>query len=199
MKTCAIVGNSSCLLDKSYGSFIDSHDEVIRFNMARTRGFKKYVGTKTTIRFCNQHIVMSNFSDDYLKEQLKVFPEWDNKEILTWEKQKLFFKYSKELKGTELESQLFSKNNEIYYISDLEIIKLKRKLNVEPTMGLVGLDYALTFFSTINCFGFDFYKNQNRSFHYFEKTIPYKSCHDHKEEKKFFKDAEESGKIKIYR
>jgi hypothetical protein len=199
MTTCAIVGNSSCLLDKNYGSFIDTHDEVIRFNMAKTAGFEKDVGFKTTLRFCNQHPFMCRLSESHYREHVEFFPDWNNEEILTWENQKLYLKHSTILKGTDLESQLISKNNSLYYISDLEIIKLKNIVNSEPTMGLVGLSYALSNFKTINCFGFDFYDSPNKSFHYFEKTIPYTSCHNQNDEKRLFEDLEKSEKIRIYR
>ena len=48
--TCAIVFSSGNLLNEEYGEFIDSFDEVMRFNLAPTKGFEKYVGSKTTMR-----------------------------------------------------------------------------------------------------------------------------------------------------
>jgi len=47
--TCAIVLNSGVYaLGYEYGSYINQHDIVIRFNMAPTEGYEKYVGTRTT-------------------------------------------------------------------------------------------------------------------------------------------------------
>ena len=46
----AIVGSSGILLDKEYGKDIDSHDIIMRFNMARVKGFEKHVGSKTDFR-----------------------------------------------------------------------------------------------------------------------------------------------------
>jgi len=51
----AIVGSSSRLLKKKYGKQIDKFDIVIRFNRAPTKKFEKHVGSKTTLRFLNQH------------------------------------------------------------------------------------------------------------------------------------------------
>ena len=55
-KNIALVGNSSSLLDEEYGSFIDSHVQVARFNNAITEGFEKHVGSKTDLRISNPHV-----------------------------------------------------------------------------------------------------------------------------------------------
>ena len=46
-KSCALVGSSSMLLNRSYESGIDSRDLVIRINDAPIRGYEKYVGNRT--------------------------------------------------------------------------------------------------------------------------------------------------------
>lgn len=56
-KTCAVVGNSGVLLQRNYSKLIDDHDMVMRINNARTSGFEKFVGRKTTISFMNSHIL----------------------------------------------------------------------------------------------------------------------------------------------
>ena len=48
--------SSSNLKDKEEGDFIDSFDEVVRFNRAPTKGWEKYVGSKTTVRVANNHV-----------------------------------------------------------------------------------------------------------------------------------------------
>jgi hypothetical protein len=55
-RNCAVVGNSGILLQQSYGSAIDAHEMVMRLNNARTVGFEKFVGSKTTISFLNSNI-----------------------------------------------------------------------------------------------------------------------------------------------
>lgn len=55
-KTCAVVGNSGILLSQNFGSFIDSHDIVIRLNNAKLTGFEKFVGSKTTLSFVNSNV-----------------------------------------------------------------------------------------------------------------------------------------------
>ena len=50
---CAIVGNGGSLLSANHGEAINDHDIVVRFNQAPTKGFVKFVGSKTTFRILN--------------------------------------------------------------------------------------------------------------------------------------------------
>ena len=45
----AVVGNSSSVLRKKYGKEIDSHTDVVRFNLAPVGKFIEHVGKKSTI------------------------------------------------------------------------------------------------------------------------------------------------------
>ncbi|KAI3743271.1 hypothetical protein L1987_60977 [Smallanthus sonchifolius] len=56
-KTCAVVGNSGILLKTNLGDAIDNHEFVIRLNNARTRGFERNVGSKTSLSFVNSNIL----------------------------------------------------------------------------------------------------------------------------------------------
>uniref|UniRef100_A0A0C9RTX6 TSA: Wollemia nobilis Ref_Wollemi_Transcript_13298_2261 transcribed RNA sequence n=1 Tax=Wollemia nobilis TaxID=56998 RepID=A0A0C9RTX6_9CONI len=58
-RSCAVVGNSGILLRKAQGALIDSHEMVIRLNNARTAGFERSVGAKTTLAFVNSNILHS--------------------------------------------------------------------------------------------------------------------------------------------
>ena len=55
-KVC-VVGSSGSLLDASLGSLIDSYDDVVRFNRAPTDGYEDIVGSKTTLRVVNSHVI----------------------------------------------------------------------------------------------------------------------------------------------
>ncbi|KAF8396422.1 hypothetical protein HHK36_018041 [Tetracentron sinense] len=55
--SCAVVGNSGILLKTEYGEVIDGHEVVIRLNNARTEGFERNVGSKTSISFVNSNIL----------------------------------------------------------------------------------------------------------------------------------------------
>ncbi|XP_015872656.2 beta-1,6-galactosyltransferase GALT29A isoform X2 [Ziziphus jujuba] len=55
--SCAVVGNSGILLKNDYGDLIDNHQVVIRLNNAKTEGYERKVGSKTSISFVNSNIL----------------------------------------------------------------------------------------------------------------------------------------------
>lgn len=55
--SCAVVGNSGILMRKEHGDLIDGHDLVIRLNNARTLGYQRNVGSKTSLAFVNSNIL----------------------------------------------------------------------------------------------------------------------------------------------
>lgn len=57
-KRWILVGGRACsgsLLAAPFGSAIDEHDAVFRFNDGPTEGFETYVGNKTTFRVINNN------------------------------------------------------------------------------------------------------------------------------------------------
>lgn len=55
--SCAVVGNSGILLNNDHGDVIDGNEVVIRLNNARIEGYKRHVGSKTSISFINSNIL----------------------------------------------------------------------------------------------------------------------------------------------
>ena len=55
--TCAVVSSAGSLKGSGLGSFIDTHDIVLRFNNAPTDNHTKDVGKKTSIRIVNSQVV----------------------------------------------------------------------------------------------------------------------------------------------
>nr|XP_023671133.1 alpha-2,8-sialyltransferase 8B-like [Paramormyrops kingsleyae] len=60
---CAIVGNSGILLNSSCGKEIDSHDFVIRCNLAPVQEFELDVGLRTGLVTMNPSVVQRAFQD----------------------------------------------------------------------------------------------------------------------------------------
>lgn len=62
-RRCAIVGNSGILLNSSCGSQIDSHDFVIRCNLAPVEDYRRDVGLQTDLVTMNPSVVQRAFQD----------------------------------------------------------------------------------------------------------------------------------------
>ncbi|XP_073943453.1 beta-galactoside-a-2,6-sialyltransferase [Choristoneura fumiferana] len=77
--TCAVVSSSGALLGSRLGSFIDSHDMVLRFNNAPTTNFTEDVGSKTTFRVLNSQVVTKP------KFRFLHDPLYDNVSIIIWD------------------------------------------------------------------------------------------------------------------
>ena len=51
VKKVIVIGNSPSILEKDYGSKIDSYDVVIRINHCPTAGYEKKIGKKNKSYF----------------------------------------------------------------------------------------------------------------------------------------------------
>jgi hypothetical protein len=196
MPSYAIVGNSKVILEKEWGSEIDQHDFVVRFNTAVTENFEKFVGSKTNIRFCNLHIVNCLVSESHLKEHTQNFPEWNSNAILDWKNQALYFKnVHGTLESSYLHSHFLKNGNSINHIPDSIVRNLENRLGADPTMGILAIDIISRISNDISCYGFDFYKTIE-NFHYYEKVVPYNQTHSKHGEYEYFNKLTREGKIR---
>ena len=153
-RRCAVVGNSGSLLDHAYGSEIDSHDAVIRFNAAPTKGYEKHVGKKTTIRVQN----IDNLGFREPKDEMLVFTARDEKTFRHFSEyqKKQFSKHGKE--KTHIQ-RVFNPQFWCHVWDWVDRRKLK------PSSGFAGVVMALRACSgKVSLYGFS--HNATR-FHYF--------------------------------
>ena len=179
----AVVGNSDKLLKKNYGGFIDSHDIVIRMNEAPTKGYEKYVGSKTDIRF----VVFSERYYNYEKPEAKIIILYSYSEKMIKEGLKYFNKalilpqsFINECDSKVGRRNLFSKS--LYRYKPIS------------SVGFKAIHFALDM-GKVDLFGFNF--AEGKKFHYWEDLSKrdVKKWHDYEKEKQIIKGLDE---ITIY-
>ena len=199
--SCAIVGNSGKILNYEHGNLIDSHDVVIRFNGAKTNGYLKHSGGKTTIRIMNCHYILNLEDENYFKHQKSRFPEMKKDFLFQLKNEIIIFKTNPSWKLWKKNKILkkIDESNKVLFFSD-EFYNLAKQINnnKEASNGLIGLLLALKYFKEINCYGFSFYSDELKQ-HYYEeiKDKNVKNNHNFDKEKKIFKLFEKNNYIKI--
>lgn len=190
---CAIVGNSGVLLENEYGSFIDSHDFVLRMNAAPIEGYQKYVGSKTTMRIVNGTLLKGRSVD-----QTNTQENW----IRTLKNEKVLFGRSKMWAYENAIMELVNLN-EIYFPSDKvnnSVNKVEKRFRLRlASTGLYSLIIFSEFFGEVNGFGFGFHQDNLDKRHYWESyDSEHEVNHEWKKEKRAVKRLEKRNKFKIH-
>jgi len=192
-KSCAIIGNSSILLDTEYGEIIDNHDIVIRCNVARTTGFEKNVGSKTTFRF----IAAKSFTRDVLPSH----SEYDFNFLPSLNNEHFFIRYdhpnTKALIGGMLNN--YRGNNYIHYLSPYFILECDKLNNSYSSIGFISIIFGTRFFDKVSLYGFNFFKEGIEKGHYFEGIQKGTNVgHNFDSEENVILQLQENNRLRVY-
>ena len=187
----AVIGNSGILLDKEFGEEIDSYDLVIRCNLARIKGFEKYVGSKTSIR-C---IAGKSFWYNSLGKNFKAF----DPNFIPSLNETLIIKASPLNPAIQGIMNNFNSKNTIHYFNKTfknHCNSLSDSNNV--TVGFCAVILACVLSNNVSIYGFNFFREENwGKKHYFEKIIPYHQLHSFEHEAEYFNKLKKQNHIKI--
>lgn len=186
----AVIGNSGILLDNEFGKEIDSHDLIIRCNLARVKGFEKHVGSKTSIRciagksfWYNLKGKMEAFDDGFIPNL--------NETLI--------------IKATPLNNAIqgvvknFYSKNTIHFFTE-EFINYCNSLckSSDVTVGFCAVVLACALSTNVSIYGFNFFReNDWNKKHYFEKMTPYQQGHNFEYEAEYFNELLNKKHIKI--
>jgi hypothetical protein len=188
----AIIGSSSILLDKEYGSLIDSYDTVIRFNRAPTIGFEKYVGSKTTIRVTNPHVFQNiPVNDNRWKDPNKTQPA---KFIKNQENINVIHIGGPQDNGWEIRGQHIHPTSKAFKMNYNGV--MVHNLSKQPTVGILTIKLMTMNDIVPDLFGFGI--NENGASHYWEDKDPISQCHNYNDERDRLKTWEKEGKVKLF-
>uniref|UniRef100_A0ABK9NGB0 beta-galactoside alpha-(2,6)-sialyltransferase n=1 Tax=Glossina morsitans morsitans TaxID=37546 RepID=A0ABK9NGB0_GLOMM len=182
IKACAIVSSAGSMAGSKLGRFIDTHDIVMRFNHAPTRGYETDVGSKTTIRVVNSQVVTKAEFD------FAHAPIFQNVTIAAWDPGK----YNASLEDwlTTSDYDLFS-NYEIYrrrypksrafLVNAHSIWRLWQSLQTfagdrpirknPPSSGFIGLALLLPYCPVVHFIEYIPSTRLNGRCHYYSKEI----------------------------
>ncbi|XP_075235729.1 beta-galactoside-a-2,6-sialyltransferase [Lycorma delicatula] len=177
---CAIISNSGAFKNSNLGSFIDSHDLVLRFNHAPTDGYEKDVGSKTTIRILNSQVLSKpefNFLNSPLYKDIKLVA-WDpsnyTSTLKQWLKDPDFDVFSPYIKHRDS-----SPETNFHLIDPRDLWRLWNFLQAHtsvrirknpPSSGFLGLALLLPYCSYVNMFEYIPSMRLTSHCHYFDIT-----------------------------
>ena len=146
MNKCILVGNASNVLGKKLGSYIDSFENVVRFNRFRIKNFEKDLGKKCTHWVLNYKLTTD--SRNYLVKNLEKVTS-----NTTDLKQALILTTAKD------DGKLDNIRKQV----DIEVIYKQYPVpfNYKPTTGFLAIKYFLEQFPKLTLAGFDFGKSNH--------------------------------------
>ena len=194
-ESIALVGNSSTLLDHSYGKLIDSHDYVIRFNIAIIDGYEKYVGSKTSYRWICSKMFLGLGMGNYSSYDVNFLPNLKEKHFL-------IYKWPHPQFTQGMKKNYHSKTN-IHFLNKKshELVNNTKVLHTNTvSSGGAAVVLASHLSDNVSLFGFNFLKDTRSSFHYFEDTRKAsRTAHDFTSEKRYIDSLVKQEKVNYYK
>ncbi|XP_077980083.1 beta-galactoside alpha-2,6-sialyltransferase 1-like [Glandiceps talaboti] len=162
-KSCAVVTSSGSLHQSQLGEEIDSHDAVLRFNVAPLKGFERDVGSKTTIRIANNKVFRT---DDGFKdlEELK-----DSEILISWREGPYNANLNKWYKDSKSVFCSYAKWHYKHPESPVYVMRLESVWKLwdviqefsdeelsgfPPTSGFMGIHLLLNLCETVDIYGY---------------------------------------------
>tara|TARA_R110000851_G_scaffold30033_2_gene82090 strand:+ start:5027 stop:5788 length:762 start_codon:yes stop_codon:yes gene_type:complete len=173
----AVVGNSGILMDTEMGEEIDKHDIIIRCNRAKIEGFEKHVGSKTTLR-----MVATKSAGAY--DLSETFSDWNPEFLANLKDEHLI------LCGQRINQLLIGffnnrKVGKIHFLKTEFIDEVIELVGNYPSVGLLSICLAVSLSTNVDIYGFNFFKEDWKSQHYFEDVKPHSRGHDFKDEEDY--------------
>lgn len=116
----AVVGSSPdiFLTDKSHLKKIDQHEDVIRFNLAKTEGYSEFVGTKTTIRTISNIILSERLNKNKTTNKLIQDNQITKDDLLDLKKNKnkKFLVYDSVYRPHTYDLKDYDKSNSFHFV-----------------------------------------------------------------------------------
>ena len=180
MNKCILVGNASNVLGKKLGSYIDSFENVVRFNRFRIKNFEKDLGKKCTHWVLNYKLTTD--SRNYLVKNLEKVTS-----NTTDLKQALILTTAKD------DGKLDNIRKQV----DIEVIYKQYPVpfNYKPTTGFLTIKYLLDIFPQLNLVGFDFGKSHHYWGNHGISDVPGK--HEWDKEKNYINKLINQNRIKV--